>query len=249
MRSVFDEEEDIAEPAVEPEQGQDRELTISSTTLLAIFFGLVLVCAFFFALGYSLGRRSAPPSIATDTTAAASTSHPNDAVAKPSAGETGATTTPATSDAQPADGAADSDGSATPQPETASQPEVKPATTPAPGTPVPQPKPAIVTRTVQPAQATPTVKPALPETAPQPVVQPVAATAGSGIMVQIAAVSNPADAKVLMDALKKHGFNAVPRHEPNDSLIHVQVGPFANRADAVAMRQKLLSNGYNAILK
>jgi cell division septation protein DedD len=251
MRSVFDQEEDedIAEPATSREEGQDRELTISSTTLLAIFFGLVLVCGFFFALGYSLGRRSAPATAATDTTAAASTSRPIDSLAKPSAGEAGVTTTPATTDALPADGAADADGSATPQPETAAQPVVRPAITPAVSTPSPQPKPAITTKTTQPIQSTPTVKLALPETAPQPAAQQPAASAGAGIMVQIAAISNPADAKVLIDALKKHGFNAVPRHEPNDSLIHVQVGPFANRADAVAMRQKLLSDGYNAILK
>jgi len=68
-------------------------------------------------------------------------------------------------------------------------------------------------------------------------------------MVQIAAISNPADADVLARALEKRGYSVATRRVPNDSLIHVQVGPFTNRADAVAMRQKLLSDGYNAILK
>lgn len=247
MRTVFDEEEDIAEPEIDREEGQDRELTISSTTLLAIFFGLVLVCGFFFALGYSLGRRSAPEAVTTETAANASAPHPADTIAKPSAGETGAAATPATSDAQPTDGTADADGSATPQTETTPQPVVKPAIIPAATTPAPQPKPAITTKMAQPVQSTPTVKPALPDTTTT--AQPAISAAGSGIMVQIAAISNPADAKVLIDALKKHGFNAVPRHEPNDSLIHVQVGPFTNRSDAIAMRQKLLNEGYNAILK
>jgi DedD protein len=68
-------------------------------------------------------------------------------------------------------------------------------------------------------------------------------------MVQIAAVSNPADADVLVNALRKRGYSATVRHQPGDSLMHVQVGPFSARTDAVAMRQKLLSDGYNAILK
>jgi cell division septation protein DedD len=68
-------------------------------------------------------------------------------------------------------------------------------------------------------------------------------------MVQIAAISNPADADVLVNALQKRGYTVAVRRTTTDSLIHVQVGPFSNKADAIAMRQKLLSDGYNAILK
>jgi cell division septation protein DedD len=68
-------------------------------------------------------------------------------------------------------------------------------------------------------------------------------------MVQIAAISNPADAEVLVSALQKRGYFVSARRFTGDPLIHVQVGPFSNRADAIAMRQKLLSDGYNAILK
>ena len=68
-------------------------------------------------------------------------------------------------------------------------------------------------------------------------------------MVQIAAISNPADADVLVGALQKRGYSVTARHVTSDALIHVQVGPFSNRADAIAMRQKLLGDGYNAILK
>jgi DedD protein len=68
-------------------------------------------------------------------------------------------------------------------------------------------------------------------------------------MVQIAAISNPADAAVLVSALQKRGYSVTSRRVPGDSLIRVQIGPFSNRADAIAMRQKLLGDGYNAILK
>jgi len=39
---------------------QDTEITLGTGKLLFLFFGLVGVCAMFFALGYSLGRKSEP---------------------------------------------------------------------------------------------------------------------------------------------------------------------------------------------
>lgn len=43
---------------------QDTEITLGTGKLLVLFFGLVGVCALFFALGYSLGRKSEPGSVA-----------------------------------------------------------------------------------------------------------------------------------------------------------------------------------------
>jgi len=39
---------------------QDTEITLGTGKLLVLFFGLVGMCALFFALGYSLGRKSEP---------------------------------------------------------------------------------------------------------------------------------------------------------------------------------------------
>jgi cell division septation protein DedD len=39
---------------------QDTEITLGTGKLLVLFFGLVGICAMFFALGYSLGRKSEP---------------------------------------------------------------------------------------------------------------------------------------------------------------------------------------------
>ena len=50
---------------------EDTEITLGTGKLLVLFFGLVGVCALFFALGYSLGRRSEP------TIAAASAAIPS----------------------------------------------------------------------------------------------------------------------------------------------------------------------------
>jgi DedD protein len=42
-----------------PTARQDTEITLGTGRMLAIFFIFVLVCAFFFATGFSLGRRTA----------------------------------------------------------------------------------------------------------------------------------------------------------------------------------------------
>jgi cell division septation protein DedD len=51
---------------------QDTEITLGTGKLLVLFFGLVGICALFFALGYSLGRKSEPGI----TTASAATTPP-----------------------------------------------------------------------------------------------------------------------------------------------------------------------------
>ena len=47
---------------------QDTEITLGTGKLLVLFFGLVAVCALFFALGYSLSRSSDVPALAASST-------------------------------------------------------------------------------------------------------------------------------------------------------------------------------------
>src|ERR1700719_5218770 len=49
MRTLFDTDEEEIE-------GKASEITLSTASLLGIFFGLVLVCGVFFGFGYSTGR-------------------------------------------------------------------------------------------------------------------------------------------------------------------------------------------------
>jgi len=49
---------------------EDTEITLGTGKLLVLFFGLVAICAVFFALGYSLGRKSEPTLAAASTPAA-----------------------------------------------------------------------------------------------------------------------------------------------------------------------------------
>jgi DedD protein len=232
MRTVFEEEEELESADSRPDLHQDRELTISSTTLLVIFFGLVLICGLFFGFGYTLGRRS-----------------PVDATQLPSA-------VAATSDVQPA--AIVSKPSAASQPAEAATPAADPQTADASASPSPGEEPQDDSAQAKTPETAASPAPQIVKPALQPAAQsvappsPAAATpAGipAGIMVQIAAISNPADADVLVSALQKRGYSVTARRFPGDPLIHVQVGPFSNRADAIAMRQKLLTDGYNAILK
>jgi len=53
---------------------QDTEITLGTGKLLVLFFGLVGICALFFALGYSLGRKSETGLIAASTALAPQTS-------------------------------------------------------------------------------------------------------------------------------------------------------------------------------
>ena len=48
---------------------QDTEITLGTGKLLLLFFGLVAVCAVFFAFGYNLGRSSTTPAMAERTPA------------------------------------------------------------------------------------------------------------------------------------------------------------------------------------
>jgi DedD protein len=230
MRTLFDTDEEEIE-------GKASEITLSTASLLGIFFGLVLVCGVFFGFGYSMGR-------GTGTTAQARP--------VPTSGSSGEAEE-AASDNPPAPARA-------PQP-AAKQQDDSEATAPAPVTARPKAvetakedaaqteKAAAPVPAETPAQMV-TSKPAAGKVAPvyQPPMDAPPATAGQP-MVQIAAVSRPQDADVLVAALRQRGYGVVVRSEPQDHLLHVQVGPFANRTQATEIKQKLLSDGYNAIIK
>jgi DedD protein len=58
---------------------EDTEITLGTGKLLVLFFGLVGVCALFFALGYSLGRKSEPTLAAASAATPATSSNPTKA--------------------------------------------------------------------------------------------------------------------------------------------------------------------------
>jgi cell division septation protein DedD len=236
MRSLLDTEEE--------EETTAREITLSTASLLGIFFGLVLVCGVFFGFGYSLGRGTEQGAQA----ASLGTGHGT------SAGESdNASATANQPPAAPAAAAPDPTPAKTDVPVVVKHARADDAedasaedTTPAPPRRVSQ---ALVAAESAAAQPKPSARITPPVMVAAPAV-PTAASAPSGQpMVQIAAVSRQEDADVLVSALRQRGYGVVVRNEPQDKLLHVQVGPFADRTQATAMKQKLLSDGYNAIIK
>lgn len=71
---------------------QDTEITLGTGKMLALFFGLVALCAVFFGVGFSLGRSSVRM---TSADLPAATSAPTSASLRPSAVKTVSTTAPA----------------------------------------------------------------------------------------------------------------------------------------------------------
>jgi len=231
MRGVFDEED--LEP-VRPRQ--DTEFTLGSGTLLAIFFGLVLLCGLCFGLGYALGHRGAQPVAEV----APGTPQPPapESVAKPSAS------------AQPAPASAANAGTAP----GAAQPSALAQGAAAQAAPAGQPAAQSALQASSNGGQAAVHPAAMPGTAVMPAggapgtVHPALETAG-GFAVQIAAVSNQEDADVLTNALRKRGYTVTEMREPADNLIHVRIGPFATAAEANAWKNRLLNDGYNAIVQ
>ncbi len=229
MRGLFDDEE------LEPDQPRrETELTLGSKTLLAVLFGLVLICVLCFGLGYSVGSHGSQESPAALQSAAGSQTalQADGTRPKPSAtAPTGVPPAPQSavvnlppSSASGANPAASSQSSDPASGSSYGQPQVRSAL-------------PTVANPTQPTQsaAAPRAAPALAPAVP--------------LMVQIAAVSHEEDAAVLVSALRKRGYAVVARREPTDGLIHVRIGPFSSRDEASRWRMKLLNDGYNAVMQ
>jgi cell division septation protein DedD len=194
--------------------------------MLAIFFAFVLVCAFFFAIGFSLGRRTSlagAGGLLSASTAAPAT------IVRPSAAKNDAPqATPQSSSSSPSSdfsfykavGEKNADAALTP-PDSKAQPAASTAAAP--------------TGEAPPKAATDALAPAPPV---------------AGYYVQVAAVTRQEDANALVEALKKKQYPAFTANNPAaDKFYRVQVGPYADLKDAEAMRGRLIGDGYNPIVK
>jgi DedD protein len=220
----------------ELEEQSHLDVTLTNTTLLAIFFGMVIVCGIFFGFGYSLGgHRSAAqvpvkefssPRPLTETAALTHTTAlppkaVEPAVAKPSAGMVTAASSTGETDAATA--------AALPAKPSASTTAANNYAT-------------VGTRT----------KPIASVSASAASIADPATTAtpsGKTYMVQVAALAQPGDADILCNALRRKGYRVILATSKQDKLLHVQIGPFASMDDAKAMRDRLSGDGYSPILK
>jgi DedD protein len=206
-----------------PTAQQDTEITLGTGRMLAIFFAFVLVCAVFFAIGFSLGRRTTMAgagSLLSAPTAVPAT------VVRPSAAKNGAPQpTPQSGDFSfyKAVGEKNADSALMPQGSAA-----------APATPT---------------ATSPTADGAPKADADAAMATPTPPTTGS-YYVQVAAVSRQEDADALVEALKKKRYPAfTANNTAGDKFHHVQVGPYAELKEAEAVRARLIGDGYNPIVK
>lgn len=249
-------QEDLADDVAD-----DRELTLNTGTVLALFFGLALICAVFFGFGYSMGRKSAPaavPETASTGADATASAGPEVATNKPAAGSPAVQPIPSyqsqgQTDAVSRSGATQTSKAASPvKTNTPTTVTVPMETATAPAKPKKAPVDDVDGRIVEaakPAAAKPVVIPPAMASGPVQTMNAGTPVPGGSNYVQIAAVSHKEDADVLLSALRRRGYTVFTRSSDADKLIHVQVGPFATKKDADAMRQRLLGDGYNAILK
>ncbi|HVM94191.1 MAG TPA: SPOR domain-containing protein [Terriglobales bacterium] len=206
-----------------PTSQQDTEITLGTGRMLALFFTFVLVCAVFFAIGFSLGRKT---SASTGSLPGTSSAAPA-TVVRPSVAKDGSQQSAQQPVAQPSDFSFYKSVSSK-----TTDAELKPADVQQPTTEAAKNDP--------PKNDPPkTASTSLPST-----------PAGGGYFVQVAAVTRQEDAEALVDALKKKQYPAFAANNPaTDKFFHVQVGPYGDLKDAESMRARLIADGYNPILK
>jgi DedD protein len=211
---------------------QDTEITLGTAKLLGLFFGMVIICAVFFALGYTLGRKS----------------------------DAGITPLSAAAPLQASSSGLKPAGSASPQPapqmtfyKAVEQKDANPQLTPASSnpnsaSPAAAGQPASSSAASSSGASSPGSQPQPSQTGNPP--DPMAALPTVDYFLQVAAVSKQEDAESLVDALKKKQYPAfVASNSTTDKLFRVQVGPFTDIKDAEAMRTRLVNDGYNPIVK
>jgi len=203
-----------------PTARQDTEISLGTGRMLVLFFAFVLVCAFFFAIGFSLGRRTATAGAGGALSAPIGTPA---AIVRPSGAKSDSPQpTPQSGDFSFYKAVGEKNAAATLTP-----PDAK--ATPA-------------ASTAAASNAETAAKGATDAATPAP--------ASGGYYVQVAAVSRQEDAEALVAALKKKQYPAFSANNPAvDKYYHVQVGPYANFKDAEAMRTRLVGDGYNPIVK
>jgi len=198
---------------------EDTEITLGTGKLLGLFFFLVGICALFFALGYSLGRKSEPSVAAASTATVPQTA--------PAGGKAGSST---------AAGPPMTFYKSVEQKDT--NPQLTPTTDAKPETPA-QTANATASQTSTPGQTPPASPGDSTTTLP---------TGGYLVQVAAVTKQEDADALVDA-LKKKDYPAFVAAQSGNDKFFRVQVGPYSDIKDAEAMRTRLIGDGYSPIVK
>ena len=198
---------------------EDTEITLGTGKLLVLFFGLVGVCALFFALGYSLGRKSEP----TLTAASAATPRISSNTTK-AGGASTATPAPSMTFYKSVE-QKDANSELTPPADTKADSTAAAAT----NTPT-------------------TTAPASPPSASPNDSAAALPSSGYFVQVAAVSKQEDAEALVDALKKKEYPAFVAPQ-ATTDKLFRVQLGPFAEVKEAEAMRTRLIGDGYSPILK
>ena len=209
---------------------------VSSRSLLGAFFAVVVLCAVFFSLGFFLGNRQG---------------HPGSALATEQV--------PAASDIPPDVNAPDSS-----QPIASAEPRGTSAGSPSAAASQPAESDASPEQSGTAASRSPTTEAAdgpagngaKPGTAPEdgePLDSIVGSRVPSGVLVQVAAVTNRQDAANVVGVLKSRNYPALiltpAQAKARDSYYRVVAGPYKSRTDAERVRKELTAEGFKPFIR
>lgn len=212
-------------------RGQSSDITLGGGHVAGIFFGVVVLCGVFFALGYVMGRGSTARATAGQGGKAA-------AVVDASGNLTGQPGQPApTWDFFPKKSKPTAASGSSPLPGL-----VQPTSTPA------QPHAAAAAAALAPPSGPVSMAAKPPGVRIEPKA-PRLSGGGPGVSLQVAALKKRGDAVALAGFLQERGYPAVAWGPGPGHLYRVQVGPYPNLKAAKAEKQKLEQVGFKSILR
>jgi cell division septation protein DedD len=224
------------------------ELVLENRQLVFIFFGAVMLCAIFFALGFLVGREQRDLGWRAGT-GTLDGSGPADTGTKSAAKKAGVATNAATPKSTDQDAINKEltfyktvEGKSAPGDYGVKTPANASSTSASKQAP-PQPSPS---------QSSPPQ--AAPAPAPAPSAPPTGARPGTPMIIyQVAALSKSLEAEALARKLKEKGFQAFivspSAGSGGDKLYRVQIGPFSDPAIAEQVKAQLVASGYAPITR
>jgi cell division septation protein DedD len=204
------------------------DVTLGAGHVAGIFLGFVVLCGIFFTLGYVLGRGHSPPAAAGKTKPATVDANGNLAGGQGSPAPTGWDFYPK-KNGRAGGSPANATPGLTPSPSAGSEA--------APHSADPSPNSGPVAMSPKPARL---------KVEPKP---PALPGGKGGISLQVAALTDKADALALAGFLKQKGYPAFAWGPASDHLFRVQVGPYPSAKTAEAAKKKLEHEGFKSILK
>ena len=192
----------------------ETEIVLGNKQLFSLLFVVFVLLGVFFAMGYVMGRSTVPADVS------ASAGHTTHAATDTT------TSPPITIPGKPPAIGGEQPAAEKPEPEPTSAPATKETPTRAAAPPVaskPAAKPAPEQETAAGARV---VEPAMGQT-----------------FLQVAAINRRPEAEILVDVLRKKGFQAAIEIAPSN-MFRVLVGPAKDKEEAADLRAKLEAAGF-----